>query len=300
MLLQIANEKKHMKKFINSGFGLRIFLMIIGVLVFFNESRGADLTPDLIKPNENVVIMETPDGLQFGIWGKNVHFPAPTLFIFAGSIKQTLGDAYYRQCGNQLAAKGFLCVTLDLPGHGLNIHKSEPEGLSAWRYRSDLGEDFVATFTQKAKDVLQYLIAAGYTDAGKVAACGTSRGGFMALRFTAVEKLIRATAAFSPVTELMTLHEYKEVVNENFVKSISLLSRANQFVGRSLWLIIGDRDKRVGTDNTIEFARKVTNLSLAGMKDPDVTLIVQPEPRGHTTPAQAPERAAKWILKKLE
>lgn len=36
------------------------------------------------------------------------------------------------------------------------------------------------------------------------------------------------------------------------------------------------------------------------MKQADVTLIVQPEPKGHTTPAHSPALAAEWIAEKLK
>ena len=287
-----------MNKFIS--YKIKFLALIITNVFFINIISGADTTSVLFKSKGEVTIMTTPDGTRFGIWGTEVSFPAPTLFIFAGTIELSLGDPYYRQCGNQLSKKGFLCVSLDLPGHGLEKRKGEPEGLPAWRFRSDKGENFIAPFIKQARSVLQFLIEAGYTDSSHIAACGTSRGGFMALQLTAVEKLIKATAAFSPVTELMTLREFSEATNEDFVESLSLKRKADQFVGKSLWLIIGDRDERVGTDNTIEFARKVTNLSLEQSREADVTLIVQPEPAGHTTPAHSPEKAAEWILEKLK
>ena len=154
------------------------------------------------------MIRETPDGIRFGIWGTKVSYPAPTLFVFSATIDESLGDPYYRQCGNALAEQGFLCVSLDLPGHGLDQRDDEPGGLTAWRVRSDRGEDFVTPFTKRARQVLDYLIQAGYTDPERVAACGTSRGGFMALQLTAVEPRIRATVAFAPVTALGTLREF--------------------------------------------------------------------------------------------
>jgi len=274
--------------------------VVFTILLLLNINYGADSTTTLLEPKGEVKIITTPSGIRFGIWGKDVNYPAPTLFIFAGTIEQSLNDSYFRQCGNQLAEEGFLCVSLDLPGHGLEKRAEEPEGLSAWRYRTDRGEDFVTPFVTDVRSVLNYLIQTGYTDSVRIAACGTSRGGFMALQLSAVEKLVKATAAFCPVTELIALYEYKDINNHDFVKSLSMKAKADQLIGRSLWLIIGDRDERVGTDNTIKFAREVTNLSLEQSKDADVTLIVQPEPGGHTTPAHSPEKAAKWILGKLK
>ena len=267
------------------------------VLASCAQSLGAD---SLAVPRGNILVRQTPDGIRFGLWGTKVSYPAPTLFVFSATIDESLGDAYYRQCGNALAEQGFLCVSLDLPGHGLDQRNDEPCGLAAWRVRSDRGEDFVTPFTKQTRQVLDCLIQAGYTDPERVAACGTSRGGFMALHLTAVEPRIRATAAFAPVTALAVLREFHGVTNTDHVETLSLLSRAGVLDGRSLWLIIGDRDERVGTDDTIAFARRVTELSLARKKTSDVTLIVQPEPKGHTTPAGAPALAAAWIVEKLK
>ena len=108
-------------------------------------SLGAD---SLVVPRGNILVRQTPDGIRFGLWGTKVSYPAPTLFVFSATIDESLGDAYYRQCGNALAEQGFLCVSLDLPGHGLDQRNDEPGGLAAWRVRSDRGEDFITPFYQ--------------------------------------------------------------------------------------------------------------------------------------------------------
>ena len=262
------------------------------------KSLGAPAPPT--APEGEVVKMKTPDGVRFGIWGTKVIYPAPTLLVFSATIDESLGDPYYRQCGNALAEQGFLCVSLDLPGHGLDHRDDEPEELASWRFRSDHGEDFVTPFTERVRGVLDYLIRAGYTDPERIAACGTSRGGFMALQVAAVEPRIRATATFAPVTALGALREFEGATNTDHVEALSLHARAGTLAGRAVWLVIGDRDERVGTDEAIEFARQVTTLSLAQGTPPDVTLIVQPEPKGHTTPAGSPERAAAWITERLK
>jgi dienelactone hydrolase len=275
--------------------------VVLLVLLFCAEtshSAGAPATP--VAPKGDVLTLKTPDGVRFGIWGTEVRYPAPTLLVFSATIEQSLGDAYYRQCGNALAEQGFLCVSLDLPGHGVDTRNDEPGGLGSWRVRSDHGEDFVAPFAAQVRKVLDYLIQAGYTDPDRIAACGTSRGGFMALQVTAAEPRIRATAAFAPVTALRSLREFQGATNTDYVDALSLYARAGALAGRSLWIIIGDRDERVGTDDAISFARRVTTLSLAQAKPADLTLIIQPESKGHTTPAGAPELAADWIGEKLK
>ncbi|GIT31209.1 MAG: hypothetical protein Ct9H300mP1_32550 [Planctomycetaceae bacterium] len=85
-----------------------------------------------------------------------------------------------------LARHGWLYVTLDPPCHGRDAKKGEPAALSGWAHRVKNGEDLVGPFTKRCRDVLDWLIARKYTDPDRIAAGGTSRGGFCALHFAAV------------------------------------------------------------------------------------------------------------------
>jgi dienelactone hydrolase len=250
--------------------------------------------------NGEVVTAKTPEGIEYGLWGTKVTYPAPTLFIFASDIKGTLDNLYFRQCGDALAEQGYLCVSLDLPGHGADQRDGEPGALGTWRTRSDDGEDFIVPFTARVRAVLDHLIATGASDPARIAASGTSRGGFMALQVAASDPRIRATAAFAPVTNLMALREFGGAKNTEHVATLSLLANAEKFAGRAVWVIIGDRDDRVSTDDAIAFARRATTVSLEKTDVADVTLLVIPEPKGHTTPQGAPELAAAWIAEKLK
>lgn len=256
--------------------------------------------PTLPALNGEVVIEKTADGIEYGLWGTRATYPAPTLFIFASDIKATLDNPYFRQCGDALSEQGYLCVSLDLPGHGVDQREGEPGALGTWRTRSDGGEDFIAPFTARVRVVLDHLIATGASDPARIAACGTSRGGFMALHAAAADPRVKAVAAFAPVTNLMALREFGGAKNTEHVATLSLLANAEKFAGRAVWLIIGDRDDRVSTDDAIAFARRATAISLEKTEAADVTLLVIPEPKGHTTPQGAPELAATWIAERLK
>ncbi len=244
-------------------------------------------------------LMETTTGVKFGVWGTESSEPASTLFILANSIDGTLGDPYFRQSGNQLAEQGYLCVTIDIPGHGLQHRSDEPEGLAGWRTRTDNGEDLVAETNRRLSEVLDYLISIGRTDPERVAACGTSRGGFLALHFAAAEPRVKCVAAFAPVTDLLALREFKGAEDNALVNSLSAINQAAKLANRPVWIIIGDRDERVGTDHAIALARAITASALAQGLDPAVELHVLPEPKGHTTPHGAPAAAATWIAAQL-
>lgn len=244
--------------------------------------------------------LTTPSGVHFGVWSAGASGPAPTLFILASTIDETLGDAYFRQCGTALAEQaGFLCVSIDLPAHGHEHRPDERAGLEGWRDRADRGEDFVAASNARLRAVLDCLIAEGRTDPARVAACGTSRGGFLALQFAAAEPRVRCVAAFAPVTDLAALREFKGAESNPLVQRLSVVRQADALAARPVWVVIGDRDTRVGTDDAIAFVRAVTAAALGRGLEPHAELHVLPEPKGHTTPAGAPAAAAAWILAQL-
>ena len=242
-----------------------------------------------------VIIRHTPQGVRFGTWGEKPAEPAPTLFIFKSTVEEALGDAYARACGTPLAQEGYLCVSLDLPCHGEEHRADEPHGLSGWCHRAVGGTDFMAPMIARAGRVLDHLIAEGYTQPGNVATCGQSRGGYVAGHVTAADPRIRCAALFAPVTDLTVLSEFDGVGENPLVQSLSLFNRAHELAERAVWLLIGDRDARVGTDQTIRLARRISAAAAARQKESRVELHVIPEPRGHAIPEGSDARAAAWI-----
>lgn len=266
--------------------GLLGLLVAIGSVPAFAEEASS----------RKVLTLKTPSGVAYGIWGEKPAAPAPTLIILAGTVEGTLGDPYYRRAGNILAEKGFLCVSIDLPCHGAQVNAGEPPQLSGWCYRAEHGDDFVAEFSKRLSSALDDLIAQGYTDPERIAICGTSRGGFMSLQFAAHEPRVRCVAAYSPVTDLAALREFKGAEANAMVQSLDVRKQADKLAGRPVWIIIGDQDERVSTDSAIDLARRITRASLAQKLTSQVDLHVIAEPRGHTTPNGAVESSAAWIL----
>jgi dienelactone hydrolase len=244
-------------------------------------------------------IRETPKGVRYGIWPQKPAKPAPTLFIFAGGLGDALNNEYFRQSGNQLAKQGYLLVSVDLPCHGKEVRTGEPAGIDGWRFRGEKGENVVAEATGRFSQVLDDLIENQLTDPEKIAACGTSRGGYMAVQFAAADPRVKAAAAFAPVTDLLMLREFATTEKKAYFQKLSLHEQAEKLAGRAIWLIIGDRDDRVSTDAAIAFCRAVTAASLKQQKPALVDLLVISEPQGHTTPKGAAENAAAWIAAQL-
>ena len=269
-----------------------VLVMAVAGFTFEVTSQAADV-------QRKVETHQTATGETFGSWGPLPTKPTPTLFVLASTMSETLGDAYFRQCGNALSAEGYLLVSIDLPCHGREHRDGEPAGLAGWRYRCEQGDDFVADSNKRFARVLDHLISAGHTDAAKVAACGTSRGGYLALHFAAHDARVKCVAAFAPVTELAALREFHGAAKNALALSLALNRQAEKLAGRAVWIIIGDQDERVGTDHAIDLARLTTKAALAKKLPSRVDLHVVAEPRGHTTPAGAPEQSAAWILRQI-
>jgi dienelactone hydrolase len=242
--------------------------------------------------------LKTKDGVAFAILGDKAALPAPTLFIFALDTDRTLNSATYRQAGTLLAAKGWLCVSLDLPCHASQRRAGEAAEIKGWRQRIDAGENIMEDFTGRAKKVLDFLIAEKYTDPNRVAACGTSRGGFSACHFAIADPRVKCVAAYAPVADLASLREFRGAETLPLVKSLALTSHVDQLAGRGVWVVIGDNDQRVDTDNVIAFTRKLSAASVAKKLPRHVELYVAAV-EGHSTPPDTAEKSAAWFEKML-
>jgi len=144
--------------------------------------------------------------------------------------------------------------------------------------------------------VLNYLVAQGYTDPERIAACGISRGGFLAMHFTASDPRVKCKAVFAPVVNLGTLPSFKGAEKHPAVRAVDLMEVADKMVGKPLWIVVVDQDRSIDTDYVIAFARKIARLSSQNSR---IELHVMPEPGGHNTPAGSDRQSAVWIAKQF-
>ena len=263
-----------------------------------------------------VTVVTTPEGVEFGFLGSKPTTPAPTLFVFSQDIQGTLSAI---EAGRLLAARGFLCVSLDVPCHGKDNPEKFTNALAGWADRLKRGGELIHGFTAKCTKVLDFLIAEGYSDPKRVAACGQSRGGFIAFHVAAADPRIRCAAAFAPVTNLLALGEFKGLENSPAVTSLALARSAEKLANRPLWLCIGNKDRRVDTDAAIAFTRAVVEAAVARDTPPLVELRVTspshydeawaklPEKerqtrmwKGHFSYPAAHADAAAWIEEQLK
>ncbi|MBC7820918.1 MAG: prolyl oligopeptidase family serine peptidase [Planctomycetaceae bacterium] len=248
-------------------------------------------------------LLKTADGTHFGLFSEKPAAPAATLFIFATGIDEMGNDPtrYYTVTGRELAKDGWVYVVLDPPCHGYDRKEGEPAALMGWAHRVKAGQDLMEPFVKRCVAVLDHLIAEGYTDPDRVAASGTSRGGFCALHFAAGDPRVRAVTGVSPVTNPLALSEFKGVTDEQ-AKSININSLTDRLAGRTVWLSIGNHDQRVSTDDCVGLARKLvaaTRRLKPELKVVPVELIVGPS-AGHSAIDDAYKLEAQFLRKTFQ
>lgn len=237
----------------------------------------------------------TPDGVEFGLFGRAWDHPVPIMLVLTATIDQALGIPYYRQAGRYLTGPPATVrlVSIDLPCHGTQRRPDEPEGLAGWAHRAVNRDDFTAEFNQRMRSVVDHLIAEGVADPTKIVASGTSRGGFCAIRYAAHDSRVACAVGYAPVTDLRALGVFRIAEDVPEVDQWSLEAHTGPLAGRPVYVVIGDRDPVVSTDAAIRFARKLSNQNPAAASN--VALHVFSEPRGHTMPPDGAELSALWI-----
>jgi pimeloyl-ACP methyl ester carboxylesterase len=286
---------------------MKLYTIICILALVGGPSPAAGPEP-MDHPKMSSRLVKTPSGIGFRLAGDRGQRPAPTLFMFGSSAQTSVEMESFNTLGFILARDGFLSVGIDAPGHGEDVRPGEPAGLSAWRSRLEAGEDFLATFEGRFTAVLDYLVKEGYSDAHRIAVCGSSRGGFLALHAAANDPRVRAIVVFAPVTDLLQVREFKGMKDPSAASRLDVMDLAGKLAGRALCLSISYNDERVGTRHAIDFALHLMELSPAQKRpmtglwsDDDIKLTVTPAQgaEGHSTFQTAHEEAAAWLLRRF-
>lgn len=252
-------------------------------------------------PAVAMTMLRLPNGLRFGLIGEKAGHPAPTLFVLQGNLDVARREPIYTEVARILAKHGFMSVMLDAPAHGEDHRPGESTELAAWAARVEGGEDLVGGFTANARAVLDYLVQERYADPARVAACGTSRGGFLAFHLAAVEPRVRCVGGIAPLTDLLALREFSGVTRRADAAALALPTLAPRLAGRPAWVCIGNADARVGTEQVIAFTRALVQATAATQKEPaavPVDLIVNSS-LGHRSSVHDHELLAAWLLQQF-
>lgn len=244
--------------------------------------------------NTELMQKTTTSGTAFAMLPPHSGAPAPTLLLLAMAGIDTLTTEPYCRVGWLLHAQGWNVASLDLPCHGADSRTGEPPELEGWAARTAVDDDFVAAFQRRVNDVIAHLVASGLADFARIAAAGTSRGGFMAFHAAAGNPRIRAVAAFAPVTDLAALREFSGQKANPLVQRLALANAAETLADRAAWIVIGNADARADTDRAVAFARALAGEGQKRLLACEVALRVLPVP-GHASFPEWHDEAAAWF-----
>lgn len=251
---------------------------------------------DQSVPSPTITYLKTDDGISFGLWGGTRGKMVPVMFILSATIEESLGDVYFRQCGDHYGKEEeWLCVSIDLPFHGKLKESGRPEALDGWADASSKGEDFVTRNNQRLRSVLDYLIGKGWVDTANVTVCGTSRGGYLALQYAATDPRVKTVTAFAPVTDLLKLREFTGLDEQQLLPTMKLSHHLTALAQKNIWMVIGDQDTRVDTHAALSFMNDLLIERERQASKAKMEFNVMYEPKGHTTPKGSVERAIAWL-----
>jgi len=243
-------------------------------------------------------IEQLPSGSRYGIIGERHEKPAPLLLMIQGSLENALAEPIYTEAARLLREKGFVTVLIDAPAHGPDVRSGEKVELAAWSERIGSGEDLLANFLSRARELLDALVQQGIADPRRIAVAGTSRGGFLAFHVAAIDPRVRCAAGISPVTELLRLREFDSCTRKDSAEKLSLVHLTSRLVSKPAWISMGNHDERVGTDAAINFARRLTAANIEHNGRAPVDLVVHSTP-GHRSTKQDHVLLAAWLEREM-
>ena len=240
-------------------------------------------------------LLRTPSGVLFGLRGETSGGPAPLLFQFGGTIKDALTNPDFCRSSDLLIERGWRVVSIDLPVHGTEVREGETEwDMNGWRKRLERGENLMADFMRRGTAVLDHCVAQRIADPDRIAAAGSSRGGFSALHLAAADGRPKWIGAIAPLTKLTVPREFEPAQYLTAARALAVHNLVDKLVGKSVWICIGNDDQRVGTDSTIEFSRRLVETNKGRGLEADVELHVLNYDGHLSTPADHDALAA-WL-----
>lgn len=233
-----------------------------------------------------------------------LHTPArladrPVLLLsFASDRVTSLTVEPYSLPAQTFLSEGHRVMSVDLPNHGDRID-AFGEGIAGFRNAIVAGIDPFATFVDDGRAAIDAAITLGIAEPGRIVVCGTSRGGYMALRLLAADTRIRAGAGFAPVTDWRDLSEFNAERERGDVAQLGLSCFAEAFIDKALYLAIGNHDKRVNTSRCVQFFLDVHRAKNSADRDGrDIDFFCTPD-EGHTCSNDWYFRGADFLLREF-
>ena len=218
------------------------------------------------------------------------------LFTFALDWQSSLLTEPYNLTAKCFLEQGHRVASFDLPHHGKRIPAHGPE-IHGFRNALLDGQNPFELFTGDAKKAVDFCIAKNLAQPPNIAVCGTSRAGYLALRWAGEDPRITAAAAFAPVTDWRYLAEFEGLESSDEVAREALTHFIPRLVGKSVFIAIGNKDERVSTPCCIQFYQQL--LRAHNNNGAKLEFQVSNSP-GHASQSQWHFAAARFLMSELQ
>lgn len=206
----------------------------------------------------NVQNYFTRRGLEINYTGPPLsNGPLPSVFYFALSSQDSLLLEPFNHPVQQLFSDNLRIFSVSIPGHGGDLPKEKALEFWATKIKSNICplshffEETIAAIEELKPYFLQE----------KIAVCGLSRGGFVALHIASRLSYIKKILAFAPLIQPEHIKEFQDLKNHPLVKNLSLDPIMNDLLDKNIRFYIGNRDLRVGTLHSFRFITHLANLA---------------------------------------
>jgi len=225
--------------------------------------------------------------------------PLPAVFYFALSAEESLEQDPYNQPIAAFLGHDVRIFSMDLPAHGQG--QSALDAMGVWARDFKAKGDPLTPFIEKATAAISLLIEKGYVASEKMGLMGLSRGGLLAYHIAARLPEIKAVVGYAPVTDLSFSKEFQGLESPA-LKNLSLMQHVDKLCEKSMLFLIGNRDKRVGTDRCFQFVQTLADAAFEkGLRSPPIEMIISPSigQMGHGTSKKSMEEGSAWLAAKL-
>lgn len=218
------------------------------------------------------------------------------LLTFSTDRQTSLTAEPYCGPGYQFLRAGHRVASFDLPAHGDRVD-ARGRGIDGLRERFLAGADPFVLFCGDGSAVIDELLRREWAVADRIAVVGVSRAGYCALRLLAADRRIAGGAGLAPVTDWRVLSEFATCRDRADVAQLALDHFAKPLAGRPLYLAMGNRDQRVGTDALLRFgmhlaqAEEVAQLEFARFK-----LVIADDSPRHTLHDRWRDAGGEFLL----
>jgi hypothetical protein len=146
--------------------------------------------------------------------------PLPAIFYFAISKEDSLHKDPFNQFPSCFKGKPIRIFSATLPAHEPPLHPEK--GVFAWAEEMKQGKDPLTPFFQTVAKGIASLLEQKLLLSKKIAACGLSRGAFIACHIAALCPEITTLLGFAPLTRLTYSKAFEEIKEEERIKKLDL------------------------------------------------------------------------------